>query len=53
MKTALISVWKENETRVARYPLVLGVLFVIVASVLGVLQDGQGDVISGLLSGRR
>ena len=53
MKTALLSVWKENETRVARYPLVFGVLFVIVASVLGLLQDNHGDAISGFLSGPR
>ncbi len=49
MKAALLSMWQENETRVARYPLVFGVLFVIVASVLGVLHDSQGDAITGFL----
>ncbi len=53
MKAALLNMWQENETRVARYPLVLGVLFVIVASVLGILQDSRGDAISGFLSGPR
>jgi hypothetical protein len=53
MKAALLSMWKENETRVARYPLVFGVLFVIVASALGLLRDNHGDAISGFLSGRR
>ncbi|MGE5204812.1 MAG: hypothetical protein ACM3PW_04295 [Chlamydiota bacterium] len=53
MKAALLNVWKENETRVARYPLIFGVLFVIVASVLGLLQDKHGDTISGLFSGPR
>ena len=49
MKTALLSVWKENDIRVARYPLVFGVLFVIFVSVLGLWQD-QGNVVSGFLS---
>jgi hypothetical protein len=53
MKTALVSVWKENETRVARYPLIFGVVFVIVASFLGLLHDNYGDAISGFLSGPR
>jgi hypothetical protein len=53
MKAALLSVWQENETRVARYPLMFGVLFVIVASVLGLLQDNRGDAITGFLSGPR
>jgi hypothetical protein len=50
MRAALLSVWQENETRVARCPLVLGVLFVIVASVLGLLQDNRGDAIAGFFS---
>jgi hypothetical protein len=53
MKAALLSIWQENETRVARYPLVFGVLFVVLASVLGLLQDSKADVISGFLSGSR
>ena len=53
MKAALLSMWQENETRVARYPLVFGVLFVIVASVLGLVQDNRGDAIAGFLSGPR
>lgn len=52
MKAALLSMWQENETRVARYPLVFGVLFVVVASVLGLLRD-SGDAIAGFLSGPR
>ncbi|HET7751362.1 MAG TPA: hypothetical protein VFK81_18375 [Terriglobales bacterium] len=50
MKAALLSMWQENETRVARYPLLCGVLFVVVASVLGLLQDNRGDAIAGFLS---
>lgn len=53
MKAALLSMWQENETRVARYPLVFGVLFVIVASVLGLVQDNRGGAIAGFLSGPR
>ncbi|HTM39486.1 MAG TPA: hypothetical protein VL177_01165 [Terriglobales bacterium] len=53
MKAALLSMWQENETRVARYPLVFGVLFVIVASALGLLRDNRGDAIAGFLSGPR
>lgn len=53
MKAALLSMWKENETRVARHPLLFGVLFVIVASVLGLLQDNKSNAISGFLSGPR
>lgn len=53
MKAALLSMWQENETRVARYPLVFGVLFVIVASVLGFFQDSRGEVVAGFLSGPR
>ncbi len=45
--------WRENETRVARYPLVFGVLFIVLASVLGLLQDSNADVISGFLTGPR
>ena len=50
MKATLLNLWQENETRVVRYPLVLGVLFVLVASFLGLLQDTRGDAISGFLS---
>ena len=53
MKATLLNLWQENETRVVRYPLVLGVLFVLVASFLGLLQDTRGDAISGFLSAAR
>ncbi len=53
MKATLLNLWQENETRVVRYPLVLGVLFVLVASFLGLLQDTRGDAISGFLSASR
>jgi hypothetical protein len=38
MKTALLSVWKENSIR-TRYPLVAGVLFVLVLSVLAAWRE--------------
>ncbi len=50
MKAALLNMWQENETRVARYPLLFGVLFVVVASVLGLLQDSRGGSIAGFLA---
>jgi hypothetical protein len=53
MKAALLSMWQENETRVARYPLVFGVLFVIVASALGLLRDNRGGAFAGFLAGPR
>jgi hypothetical protein len=53
MRATLLNLWQENETRVIRYPLVFGVLFVVVASVLGLLQDPGGDAISGFLSAPR
>ena len=53
MKAALLSMWQENETRVARYPLLFGVVFVIIASVMGLLQDNRGGAVAGFLSGSR
>lgn len=48
MKTALLSVWRENHTR-ARYPLAAGVVFVIALAVLGALQGNGTGLISGSL----
>ncbi|HKW26468.1 MAG TPA: hypothetical protein VJN48_11835 [Terriglobales bacterium] len=53
MKAALLSMWQENETRVARYPLLFGVVFVIIASVMGLLQENRGGAVAGFLSGPR
>jgi len=50
MKATLLSMWRESETRVARSPLMLGVLLVVLASVFGLLQDNGMDAINGLLS---
>lgn len=44
MKTALLSVWRENNTR-AGYPLAAGVLFVVMMVVMGALHDsGTGFI---------
>lgn len=53
MKAALLNVWKENDIRLAGCPLILGLLFVIVASLLGVLQDNGSGAISRFLSAPR
>ncbi len=53
MKATFLSMWRENDTRVARYPLVFGVVFIVLASVLGLLQDSKGDAFSGFLTGPR
>ncbi len=53
MKAALRSMWKENEFRLARYPLLFGAVLVVLASVLGFLPDSKGDAVSGFLSGSR
>ena len=53
MKATFLSMWRENETRVARYPLVFAVLFIVLASVLGLLRDSNADAISGFLTGPR
>jgi hypothetical protein len=52
VKDALRLLWQENETRVARYPLLLGVVFVILASVLGVFPEERSQALARLLSGR-
>lgn len=53
MKAALRSMWRENETRMVRYPLVFAVVFIVLSSVLGLLQDGNADAIPGFLTGPR
>src|SRR5579864_3655596 len=53
MKAALRSVWKENQFRLTRYPLLFGAVLVVLASLLGFLPDSKGEAITGLLSGSR
>ena len=47
---ALRSVWKENEFRLVRYPLLFGAVLVVLASLLGFLPDNAGNGIRGLVS---
>lgn len=39
MKASLFKCWREDETLVAHYPLVLGAVLVVMASMLGLLPD--------------
>lgn len=41
MKASLFRCWREDETLVAHYPLVLGAVLVILASLLGLLPDSN------------
>lgn len=41
MKASLFKCWREDETLVAHYPLVVGALLVVMASILGLLPDGN------------
>jgi hypothetical protein len=52
MKATLLRLWTENETRVARCPLVVGVTFIVLASLMGLLSD-SGASLKAPLVGRQ